>query len=160
MSDHFDQMITPIFVALLVFNCSTRIYAVAGRCYLCSEASLAECIGDTHVNSAIYQQVLRYYTEPCNGQCVQFRDANNGVQRGCSWTYGHMQAKSMGWHEISTGILAFFCDTPLCNHGLVHERRLPSVHMFSLMPGFDLHLFPIRMRQSFSMESIHRSIST
>ena len=91
--------------------------AVAGRCYLCSQHTLAECAGHTRSNASISSTALRYYTEPCNGQCVFFRNGNQSVVRGCSWTYGHMQSKPTGWHEITPGTLAYFCDSPLCNNG-------------------------------------------
>ena len=97
------------------------IDAVAGRCYLCSQHTLLECAGSNQPNSPIYSTVLRYYTEPCNGQCVFFRNDNQSVVRGCSWTYGHMQPKSTGWHDISPGVTAYFCDSPLCNNGTFED---------------------------------------
>ncbi|CAF0876509.1 unnamed protein product [Adineta ricciae] len=93
----------------------------AARCYLCSEDTLRECIGNSQPDSYLYTNILQYYTEPCNGQCVLFRNVNGSIVRGCSWTYGHMIPKSIGWHEISPRIQAYFCDSHLCNNGTVED---------------------------------------
>lgn len=113
--------------SLIVFflaKFNNLVEAGAGRCYLCSENTLAQC-GGSAVGSPIHEQVLQYYTEPCNGQCVLFRSMNNSVVRGCSWTYGHMNAKETGWHDLSSGIRAYFCDTFLCNNGTIEQSDLP-----------------------------------
>ncbi|CAM4803125.1 unnamed protein product [Rotaria magnacalcarata] len=105
------------FVIFLLIKPSIIVDAGAGRCYLCSEHTLAQCAGSAEPNSPVYSDLLQYYTEPCNGQCVLFRSLNNSIIRGCSWTYGHMNAKSTGWHELSSGIEAYFCSSSLCNNG-------------------------------------------
>ncbi|CAF4426659.1 unnamed protein product, partial [Rotaria magnacalcarata] len=105
------------FVIFLLIKPSIIVDAGAGRCYLCSEHTLAQCAGSAEPNSPVYSDLLQYYTEPCNGQCVLFRSLNNSIIRGCSWTYGHMNAKSTGWHELSSGIEAYFCSSTLCNNG-------------------------------------------
>ena len=104
---------------LIVCFLSTFIMveSMAGRCYLCAQNTLAECVGTNELDSSLYSTVLQYYTEPCNGQCVLFRNENRSIIRGCSWTYGHMTDKSTGWHELSPGIEAYFCDSHLCNNG-------------------------------------------
>ena len=103
----------------------------AGRCYLCSEDTLRECVGDKQPDSSMYTRVLRYYTEPCNGQCVLFRNHNGSIERGCSWTYGHMTSKSIGWHEISPTIKAYFCDSHLCNNGTIDQPEI-TIRKFGL----------------------------
>jgi len=107
------------------------INAIAGRCYLCSQDTLAECIGSNQSDSSIYITVLQYYTEPCNGQCVLFRNENRSIIRGCSWTYGYMAQKSIGWHEISPGIKAYFCNSYLCNNGTYEQ---PEISKFIFPP--------------------------
>ncbi|CAF4526047.1 unnamed protein product, partial [Rotaria magnacalcarata] len=72
------------------------VHGIAGRCYLCSQRTLGECAGNNPLGAAIYTTILQYYTEPCNGQCVLFRNEDLAVVRGCSWTYGHMTSKSTG----------------------------------------------------------------
>lgn len=101
---------------LLVFIIPV-VQTIVGRCYLCSEETLVQCAGRNQSDVSIDEEILQYYTEPCNGQCVLFRNENQAVIRGCSWTYGHMKRKPIGWHEISPGILAYFCDSYLCNNG-------------------------------------------
>ncbi len=108
---------------LVLFSLLTNVHSLVGRCYLCSEDTLAECIGSTQSDSPIYTNVLQYYTEPCNGQCVLFRDENHWTIRGCSWTYGHMKSKSTGWHDISPGIKAYFCNSHLCNNGTYEQMQ-------------------------------------
>lgn len=110
---------------LFVLTRDKSIDATAGRCYLCSERVLPECSGSNQPESPIFTDVLRYYTEPCNGQCVLFLDEEKKVVRGCSWTYGHMQPKSVGWHEITPGVRSYFCDSNLCN-GRIYEDRAVS----------------------------------
>lgn len=100
-------------ILLLTYLLSFFPLINSNRCYLCSQETLPECIGD----ASIYSSVLQYYTEPCHGQCVLFRDEKQSIIRGCSWTYGHMTRKPVGWHEISPGIPAYFCDSFLCNNG-------------------------------------------
>ena len=105
------------------------INALIGRCYLCSEEILPECNGRNQMDSSI----LQYFTEPCNGQCILFRNENHSIVRGCSWTYGHMFPKSIGWHEISPGIPAYFCDSHLCNNGTYNQQRIyPPEHLVLL----------------------------
>ncbi|UJR09202.1 hypothetical protein I4U23_013450 [Adineta vaga] len=110
-----------VFILIIYF---LTLNASAGRCYLCSEDTLRECVGNNQPNSYIYTDILQYYTEPCNGQCVLFRNANGSIVRGCSWTYGHMMAKSIGWHEISPTINAYFCDSHLCNNGTIEQTEV------------------------------------
>ena len=114
-----------IFILLLTPS-TILVHAVAGRCYLCSQTTLAECAGTAQTDSNLFTAVLQYYTEPCNGQCILFRNERGATIRGCSWTYGHMTAKSTGWHELSPGIQAYFCDSSLCNNGTV-EQPVPSM---------------------------------
>ncbi|CAF3856755.1 unnamed protein product [Adineta steineri] len=118
-----------LFIISLITRSSIFVDAIAGRCYLCSQNTLAECAGNTQPDSPLYNTILQYYTEPCNGQCVLFRNENTGTIRGCSWTYGHMTSKSTGWHELSPGIQAYFCDTYLCNNGTFDqpEKALTKV---------------------------------
>jgi hypothetical protein len=109
---------------LIIFLLTTPIIftnAGAGRCYLCSQNTLAECVGSMQTNSPLFTTVLQYYTEPCNGQCILFRNEKGSTMRGCSWTYGHMTPKSNGWHELSPGIQAYFCDSYLCNNGTLEK---------------------------------------
>ncbi len=112
------------FIVYILIISFSIINASAGRCYLCSEATLVECAGSNQPDSSIYTTVLQYYTEPCNGQCVLFRNENRSIIRGCSWTYGHMTSKSIGWHEISPGIKAYFCESHLCNNGTYEQPEL------------------------------------
>jgi hypothetical protein len=115
---------------LIIFLLTTRIIivdAAAIRCYLCSQNTLAECAGSTQSDSSLFTSVLQYYTEPCNGQCVLFRNEKSSTIRGCSWTYGHMKAKSTGWHELSPGIQAYFCDSYLCNNGTYEQPEMTMV---------------------------------
>ena len=125
--------------AVLVISLSTIIMvdALAGRCYLCSQATLAECVGNIEVDSTLFASVLQYYTEPCNGQCVLFRDENRSIVRGCSWTYGHMTDKSTGWHELSTGIRAYFCDTNLCNNGTYDDPDTSMIRTGNIQTQYD-----------------------
>ncbi len=115
-----------IVTKLIFLSIITSVNAMVGRCYLCSQETLAECIGSNQLDSPIYRNVLQYYTEPCNGQCVLFRDENHSIIRGCSWTYGHMTLKSIGWHEISPGIKAYFCDSHLCNNGTYEQMMIKT----------------------------------
>ncbi|UJR36983.1 hypothetical protein I4U23_029691 [Adineta vaga] len=118
-----------LFIIFLLTSATIRIEAVAGRCYLCSQNTLAECAGSTQPNSPLYHTILQYYTEPCNGQCVLFRNEHTATIRGCSWTYGHMTTKTTGWHELSPGIRAYFCDSYLCNNGTYEQ---PEKTMFGV----------------------------
>src|SRR5690242_14414264 len=102
-----------IVTELIFLSIISIVNGIIGRCYLCSQETLAECVGSNQPNSSIYNNVLQYFTEPCNGQCILFRNENNSIIRGCSWTYGHMKSKSIGWHEISPGIKAYFCNSHL-----------------------------------------------
>jgi hypothetical protein len=109
---------------LIIFLLTTPIIIIdagAGRCYLCSQNALAECIGSIQSDSPLFTHVLRHYTEPCNGQCMLFRNDQGFIIRGCSWTYGYMTPKSTGWHELSSGIQAYFCDSYLCNNGTIEQ---------------------------------------
>jgi hypothetical protein len=118
-----------IFI-LIIFLLTTSIIIVdsgASRCYLCSQNTLAECAGSVQPDSALFTAVLQYYTEPCNGQCILFRNEKNLTIRGCSWTYGHMTPKSIGWHELSPGIQAYFCDSYLCNNGTFEQPATPMI---------------------------------
>ena len=110
------HLLTFIFLSILTIS-----HAIAGRCYLCSQDILAECAGSNRSDSFTHSTILQYFTEPCNGQCVLFRNEDRSVVRGCSWTYGHMTPKSVGWHEISPGIEAYFCDSYLCNNGTYEQ---------------------------------------
>lgn len=117
-----ELFLTLIRNGLLIFLLTQKmVHAIAGRCYLCSHNNLAECAGGMQPGSSMYDAVLQYYTEPCNGQCILFRNNNSSTIRGCSWTYGHMDSKPTGWHELSPGILAYFCDTHLCNNGTFEQ---------------------------------------
>lgn len=128
------------FTLFLIILPSKQILvtAIAGRCYLCSQANLAECAGSAKVDSSIYHTVLQYYTEPCNGQCVLFRNIDHSITRGCSWTYGHMTPKSIGWHEITPGIMAYFCDTHLCNNGTYEQTETPTNNNQLLLSSHEL----------------------
>lgn len=117
-----------LLVICLLIASTMRVDAVAGRCYLCSQNTLAECAGSVQPGSTLYHAILQYYTEPCNGQCVLFRTESTSTIRGCSWTYGHMTPKANGWHELSPGIRAYFCDSYLCNNG---TYDLPEKAMLS-----------------------------
>ncbi len=147
-----------ILTELVFLSILTSVNAIVGRCYLCSEETLAECVGSHQSDSSIYINVLQYYTEPCNGQCVLFRNENHLIIRGCSWTYGHMTPKSTGWHEISPGIKAYFCDSYLCNNGTYEqimktEFRLSPQQLFLLAENNLLQLqFGIsrQLRQCYS----------
>jgi hypothetical protein len=126
---------------LHIFLLTTKINlidAAAGRCYLCSQNTLAECAGSVQLDSSLYASVLRYYTEPCNGQCVLFRNENTSTIRGCSWTYGHMTSKSTGWHELSPGIRAYFCDSYLCNNGTYENPDKPMIRAGTINNEFIL----------------------
>ena len=127
-----------IFI-LFIFLLTTPtilVDAIAGRCYLCSQNTLAECAGSTQRDSPLYNTVLQYYTEPCNGQCVLFRNENTSTIRGCSWTYGHMTSKSTGWHELSPGIRAYFCDSYLCNNGTYDQPEMTTIRIGSINNEF------------------------
>lgn len=118
------------FVFLICLLSTSKIIlvnAVAIRCYLCSQNTLAECVGSIQTDSALFNTVLQYYTEPCNGQCVLFRNEKSSTIRGCSWTYGHMTSKPTGWHELSPGIRAYFCDSYLCNNGTYEQPEGTSM---------------------------------
>jgi hypothetical protein len=115
-----------VIIFLLTSSSTILIHASAGRCYLCSQTALPECAGTTQADSRVFAAVLQYYTEPCNGQCILFRNERGATVRGCSWTYGHMTPKATGWHELSPGIQAYFCDSYLCNNG-TFEQPIPSL---------------------------------
>jgi hypothetical protein len=110
-----------IIIIFLLTPSRILVHATAGRCYLCSQTTLAECAGTIQADSNLFTAVLQYYTEPCNGQCILFRNERAATIRGCSWTYGHMTSKSTGWHELSPGIQAYFCDSYLCNNGTFEQ---------------------------------------
>lgn len=116
-----------VFILMIFLSRQKLVSAIAGRCYLCSQTNLPECAGNNQANSMIDRSVLQYYTEPCNGQCVFFRDESRSVIRGCSWTYGHMSKKPTGWHEISPGISAYFCDSYLCNNGTFDKPQTSMI---------------------------------
>ncbi|CAF1060261.1 unnamed protein product [Adineta steineri] len=119
------MIMTELHLIVFVFIIYLTIRkTIAGRCYLCSENTLAECAGSNQPDSSMYTNVLQYYTEPCNGQCVLFRNENGSIIRGCSWTYGHMTSKSIGWHDISPSIKAYFCDSHLCNNGTYEQPEI------------------------------------
>lgn len=119
-----SKLVFRFTVLVILLSTIVMVDAMAGRCYLCSQNTLAECVGTIERDSSLDSIILQYYTEPCNGQCVLFRNENRSVVRGCSWTYGHMTDKSTGWHELSPGIQAYFCDTHLCNNGTVDDPDL------------------------------------
>ena len=121
------RLINLVLVLFLFTTPSILVDAAAGRCYLCSQNTLAECAGDTQSDSPFFTPIMQYYTEPCNGQCVLFRNEKTSTIRGCSWTYGHMTPKSTGWHELSPGIQAYFCDSYLCNNGTVERPEIPLI---------------------------------
>jgi hypothetical protein len=138
------QMQYVLLVVIIAFVLPRNVYSLAGRCYLCSHETLSECLGSRQANSSIYTNVLQYYTEPCNGQCVLFRNEKNFVERGCSWTYGHMRPKSIGWHDISPGIAAYFCDSYLCNNRTYEEQSMSNMNMTNPSTSFiipDVQLF-------------------
>jgi hypothetical protein len=118
-----------VFVLIIFLSTMFIVDAVAGRCYLCSQNTLAECAGSVQPDSPLYTSVLQYYTEPCNGQCILFRNGNISTVRGCSWTYGHMKPKSTGWHELSPGIQAYFCDSYLCNNGTYEQPEKSMIRV-------------------------------
>ena len=148
------------FLFIIFLLIITIDQTIASRCYLCSQNLLAECAGSNQPDSSIYTSVLRYYTEPCNGQCVLFRNENRSIVRGCSWTYGHMTRKTIGWHEISPGINAYFCDTDLCNNGTYeqpelklrnHQLILSPQELFQLAANNPLgQHFPHQLNQCYS----------
>jgi hypothetical protein len=115
------RLINFVLIIFLLIPSRILVYAGAGRCYLCSQNTLAECAGSIRADSTLFTAVLQYYTEPCNGQCILFRNDRATTIRGCSWTYGHMTSKSTGWHELSPGIQAYFCDSYLCNNGTFEQ---------------------------------------
>lgn len=119
---HSSKIVLVIFLYIIPKN---FVDTAAGRCYLCSQNTLVECAGNIQADSFLFNTVLQYYTEPCNGQCVLFRSDPTSTVRGCSWTYGHMTAKSTGWHELSPGIRAYFCDSYLCNNGTFEQPDIP-----------------------------------
>jgi hypothetical protein len=126
---------------LIFFLLTTPIIIVdagAQRCYLCSQSTLAECVGTYQPDSAGFTSALRYYTEPCNGQCILFRNEEGSTIRGCSWTYGHMTPKPTGWHDISPGIKAYFCDSYLCNHGTIEQPDTAMIRSGMINDGFAL----------------------
>jgi hypothetical protein len=128
---------------LIFFLLTTPIIIVeagAGRCYLCSQSTLAECVGSIQPDSARFTNVLRYYTEPCNGQCILFQNEKGSTIRGCSWTYGHMAPKSTGWHELSPGIKAYFCDSYLCNNDTMEQTDTAMIR--SGLINDEFALFP------------------
>ncbi|CAF2875069.1 unnamed protein product [Rotaria sp. Silwood2] len=116
-----------VFIIFLLTIPTSIVDAAAGRCYLCSEKTLAACAGTVQSDSPIYTSVLQFYTEPCNGQCVLFRNENKSTIRGCSWTYGHMTPKSTGWYELTPGIQAYFCDSFLCNNGTYEQPETSMI---------------------------------
>ena len=118
---------TSMIVIIVLLWQPAFVGGIAGRCYLCAQNRLAACAGSNQADSTVYTEVLRYYTEPCNGQCVLFRDETNSVVRGCSWTYGHMTAKSTGWHQITSGVSAYFRDSYLCNNGTYESYQAPKM---------------------------------
>ncbi|CAF0949140.1 unnamed protein product [Adineta ricciae] len=122
------RLLKVLFISFLLTPSTILVEAIAGRCYLCSQKTLAECAGNAQPDSPLYHTILQYYTEPCNGQCVLFRSEDLSTIRGCSWTYGHMTAKSTGWHELTPGIRAYFCDSYLCNNGTFDQ---PEKAIFS-----------------------------
>jgi len=115
------RLLNFVLIIFLLKTPTILVDAGAGRCYLCSQNTLAECVGSIQLNSPLFTTVLQYYTEPCNGQCILFRNEQSFTIRGCSWTYGHMKSKSTGWHELSPGIQAYFCDSYLCNNGTFEQ---------------------------------------
>ncbi|CAF1157523.1 unnamed protein product [Rotaria sordida] len=120
---------------MLFLSKQTIVNGIAGRCYLCSQNKLAECAGSNQPDSFIYINVLQYYTEPCNGQCILFRNTDHSIIRGCSWTYGYMTPKSIGWHEISPGIKVYFCNSHLCNNGTYERPEISMINkQFILSP--------------------------
>ncbi len=123
------RLINIVLIIFLLTTTSSRnfIDAAATRCYLCSQKTLAECAGNIQENSPRFNAVLQYYTEPCNGQCILFRNEQTLTIRGCSWTYGHMTPKSTGWHELSPGIQAYFCDSYLCNNGTFERPEISKI---------------------------------
>jgi hypothetical protein len=142
-----------VIVLVILLSTATMVESIAGRCYLCSQATLAECVGSIQPDSPLYNTVLQYYTEPCNGQCVLFQSEQLSTIRGCSWTYGHMAAKSTGWHDISPGIRAYFCNSYLCNNGTYQQPEIsltraampppPPQNEYSFMPQVTMHPQPV-----------------
>ncbi|CAF1125211.1 unnamed protein product [Rotaria sordida] len=116
----------------------TIVNGIAGRCYLCSQNILAECVGSNQSDSSIYTTILKYYTEPCNGQCILFRNTDHSIVRGCSWTYGYMTPKSIGWHEISPGIKVYFCNSHLCNNGTYEQPEISMINKQFILSPQDL----------------------
>jgi hypothetical protein len=116
-----------IVTELVFLSIITIVHAIIGRCYLCSQETLAECVGSEQSNALTYINVLQYHTEPCNGQCILFRNENRSIIRGCSWTYGQMISKSIGWHELSPGIKAYFCNSHLCNNGTYEQPEISRI---------------------------------
>lgn len=121
------RLINFVLILFLLITPRNLVDTAASRCYLCSQNTLAECAGTIQADSPLFATVLQYYTEPCNGQCVLFRNDQVATVRGCSWTYGHMTAKSTGWHELSPGIRAYFCDSYLCNNGTFERPEIPII---------------------------------
>ena len=120
------RLLVFVVVAVAVFlSTIASVDGVAGRCYLCAEHTLPACIGSARSDSTFDVGQLQFYTEPCNGQCVLFRNENNSIIRGCSWTYGQMDSKSTGWHELTAGVRAYFCDGHLCNNGTLEQPDVP-----------------------------------
>ncbi|CAF1082446.1 unnamed protein product [Rotaria sordida] len=120
---------------MLFLSKQTIVNGIAGRCYLCSQNKLAECAGSNQPDSFIYINVLQYYTEPCNGQCILFRNTDQSIIRECSWTYEYMTPKSIGWHEISPGIKVYFCNSHLCNNGTYERPEISMINkQFILSP--------------------------
>jgi len=147
-----------IVTELVFLSILTTVNAIIGRCYLCSQDTLAACI-----DTSLYLTVLQYHTEPCNGQCVLFRNENHSIIRGCSWTYGHMSRKSIGWHEISPGIKAYFCDSHLCNNGTYDQPEISqwifSPQQLFLLAGNNPSLMPIRILGGYLSRQLHQCYS-
>ncbi|CAF4565848.1 unnamed protein product [Rotaria sp. Silwood1] len=116
-----------VFIIVLLIIPTIIVDAAAGRCYLCSENILAECVGGVQSDLPLHTAILQFYTEPCNGQCVLFRSEDKFTRRGCSWTYGHMTPMSTGWHELTPGIQAYFCDSFLCNNGTYEQPEASMI---------------------------------
>jgi len=47
-----------------------------------------------------------------------------------------MTSKSTGWHELSPGIRAYFCDSYLCNNGTYDQPEIGMIRPGSLNNEF------------------------
>ena len=53
-----------LFISFLLTPSTVLVKAIAGRCYLCSQKTLAGCAGNTQPDSPLYHTILQYEQKP------------------------------------------------------------------------------------------------